>query len=251
MTERRSDKNRDHTTHASRLEALYSQAGDVEPEAGLDRIVRARAAEAVGGARSPGRIPWLSGLVTASVAVVAIVMVLQQVPPGEPVPVPESPAPRDSTEADAYMAPSMGAQSQRELLTAKDRPALQNNEENRASARIEGSPAGAMPPRPPASESRQRRTAPAESEPAAAPKLDESALDQVVVTGARIITADPSALESANTLIEKLRDLLEDDRIDEARRLLDEAAELDSELELPDDIERALRRPDSENPELR
>ena len=125
MTERRNDKDRDPTVRASKLEALYSRAGDVEPDSGLDRIIRARADEATRGARSPGRIPWLGGLVTASVAVVAIALVLQQTPPGEPVP--ESLAPRDSAEVDAYMAPSMGAQSQRKAPTGADRPALQIN----------------------------------------------------------------------------------------------------------------------------
>ena len=239
MTERRKDKDRDCTTRASKLEALYSRAGDVEPDSGLDRIVRARADEAIGGARSPGQIPWLGGLVTASVAVVAIALVLQQTPPGKPLS--ESLAPRDSAEADAYMAPSLGAQSQGKAPTGADRPARQILEENKASLRADGEPAGEMPPRP-ASESRQRRAVPAEAEPAAAPTLDEPALDRIVVTGARIISADDAELESADAVIERLRKLIEADRIDEARRMLDEAVGRHPELDLPEDLARTLEK---------
>ena len=67
-----------------------------------------------------------------------------------------------------------------------------------------------------------------------------------MVTGARIMTADDAALESVDAVIEKLRELIEADRIDEARRVLDEAVGRHPELDLPDDIEQTLRPTDAE-----
>ncbi|MEX0916285.1 MAG: hypothetical protein WDZ60_10350, partial [Wenzhouxiangellaceae bacterium] len=59
---------RSHDKQTRELQALYREAGDVEPETGLDRIVRARADQASRDRRPAGRLPWLGGLVTASVA---------------------------------------------------------------------------------------------------------------------------------------------------------------------------------------
>lgn len=59
------------------LETRYRDHGDVEPDPGLDRIIRARAEEAT--RRRPVRgAPWLGGLATASMAVVVVAVVLQQ-----------------------------------------------------------------------------------------------------------------------------------------------------------------------------
>ncbi|MCA1778024.1 MAG: hypothetical protein LC637_01190 [Xanthomonadaceae bacterium] len=91
------------------LEALYREAGDIDPEAGLDRTIRARAAEASGKARTPRRLPWLGGLAAASVALVSIAVVLQQSPPGQPAHKPATPLERRAPEA--LMVPSLGAQS--------------------------------------------------------------------------------------------------------------------------------------------
>lgn len=105
---RRNDDSKDDMSKPE-LETLYREAGDVEPGSGLDRIVRARAAEASREARAPRRLPWVGGLVTASVAIVAIAVVLQQSPPGRPAP--ETGAALERSAPDAFMAPSMGAQS--------------------------------------------------------------------------------------------------------------------------------------------
>ncbi|HMB39979.1 MAG TPA: hypothetical protein VKO85_12960 [Wenzhouxiangellaceae bacterium] len=115
MTEQRNDK------HDAALEALYREAGDVEPDAGLDRIIRARADEAVRNGRSSNRLPWLGGLVTASVAVVAIAVVLQQTPPAGPVPSITAPP---SEDAGAFMAPSVGAEARLESESRETRPVL-------------------------------------------------------------------------------------------------------------------------------
>lgn len=188
MTESRNDKT------DKRLETLYQRDSDIEPDAGLDRIIRARAAESVHASRSSVRPAWLGGVVTAAVAIVAVTVVLQQTPPGDPAA--DSLIPQESAEPEAFMAPSMGAQP-------------------------EAATAGAT---------------------------SDSTLERVTVTGSRI-TADEEAPESSETLIEKLQALIENERFKEARRLAEEAAELDPELSLPDEIRQALRRVDSQDPD--
>lgn len=238
MTEQRNDR---------KLETLYREAGDVEPDSGLDRIIRARAAEAAGSARSPRRIPWLGGLVTASVAIVAIAVVVQQTPPdGQP---PGAFAPEESGGPEAFMAPSKGAQLQQDLSAKASRTAPETREEDVVPPAARGFRAPNSLSEA-ASELRQRRAAQAEAAPAApASNQDESAMNRLVVTGARVVVPEPDAFESRDALIERLRQLIDAERIDEARRLLDEPHDLDPELDLPDDIERALREHGSNSPE--
>jgi hypothetical protein len=101
------------------LEALYQQAGDVESEASLDRIIHARAEQARREQASPKRLPWLGGLVTASVVVVAIAVVLQQPPPRGSEP--ETIGPTELREPEAFMAPSAAAPSDQQESRAADR----------------------------------------------------------------------------------------------------------------------------------
>ena len=75
------------------LERLYRDGGDVEPDSGIDRVIRARAEQATKQRSGSPRRPWIGGLVTASVAVVAIAVVLQQPPPADRVPEAPAPAP--------------------------------------------------------------------------------------------------------------------------------------------------------------
>lgn len=235
MTEQRNDR---------KLETLYREAGDVEPDAGLDRIIRARADEAAGRARSPSRIPWLGGLVTASVAIVAIAVVLQQTPPVRQPP--EAFSPEESGEPKAFMAPSMGTQSPENVSADADRAAAESLEEEISPPAGAPLPARNSLPEAP-SESRQRRAASPEPEPSApSAGQDDPAMDRIIVTGARIADPEQAALESRDALIEKLRELIHAGRLDEARGLRDAAADMDTEDELPEDIEQALDRTDSE-----
>lgn len=240
------ERNRDAQTR--KLQALYREAGDVEPDSGLDRIIRARADQA---SRDPshdpshdrrpaGRLPWLGGLVTASVAIIAIAVVLQQTPPGEPLP--ESLAPLRPGEPEAFMAPSMGAQSQQEVSEDAIRARSETGAEEDASPQSPRAPAReALLDA--ASESRPPPAVQAEAEPAAANDAEESTLERITITGSRLGNAHREVLKSGGDLIETLRELIEADRIDDARRLLDEAMERDPGLELPEDIELALSRP--------
>jgi len=106
MTKPNDHGNRTTDMSQRELATLYRDAGDVEPDSGLDWIVRARAAEASREARAPRRQPWLAGLVTASVAIVAIAVVLQQQsPPGRSLP--ETGSPLERRAPEALMAPSL------------------------------------------------------------------------------------------------------------------------------------------------
>jgi hypothetical protein len=69
----------DRDKSSAELEALYREHGDAEPPEGLDRIVRARAERAAESGRRR-LAPWIGGVATASVAVVAVAIVLNQSP---------------------------------------------------------------------------------------------------------------------------------------------------------------------------
>ncbi|MEX2499367.1 MAG: hypothetical protein WD397_10895 [Wenzhouxiangellaceae bacterium] len=238
---------RSHDKQTRELQALYREAGDVEPETGLDRIVRARADQASRDRRPAGRLPWLGGLVTASVAIIAIAVVLQQTPPGKPIP--ESLVPPAPAEPEAFMAPSMGAQSQQEVSADATRARSETRaKEEDSSLQTHRAPAREALPEA-AAERRPRPAAQAEAEPAApSTEAEDSALERITITGSRLGNADRAVLKSGGDLIETLRELIEAERIDEAHRLLDEAIEHDPGLDLPEDIEQALGRPDSGSP---
>jgi hypothetical protein len=78
-----SSRDRDKTT--DELASLYNRHrdDDIEPEAGLDRLIRARAEAATEAPRSNRSLPWVGGLATASLAIVALAVVLQQTPTDE------------------------------------------------------------------------------------------------------------------------------------------------------------------------
>ena len=240
MNERRSDK------MENRLESLYSQAGDVEPDAGLDRIIHARADESVRINRSPIKLPWLGGLVTASVAVVALAVVLQQAPPDDPIT--ESLVPQESGEPEAFMAPSLGVQSQ--LQDSTDAQLGARERRTGAESRVASDRATDRKAKPEVVTEFRRQIAEEQPEAAARaplPASDDSTLERVTVTGSRINDAEDAPFESRNALVARLRELIEDQRMDQARRLRDQAVELDPELDLPEDIKAALDRP---NPEI-
>lgn len=69
----------------SELEALYHAHGNAEPDNGLDRIIRARAEQALDQSRKRRPAPWIAGLATAGALVLAIGLVLQQSPSPTPL----------------------------------------------------------------------------------------------------------------------------------------------------------------------
>lgn len=85
-------------TERRRLEDLYRCAADAEPEAGIDRMIRARAHAATGASARHRRVlAWGGGLATAACLVVAVGIGLQLDPPGSALPEPASPPPEEST----------------------------------------------------------------------------------------------------------------------------------------------------------
>lgn len=229
MTEHRNDK------QDARLEALYREAGDVEPDAGLDRIIRARADEAAGSHRSSSRLPWLGGLVTASVAIVAIAVVLQQSPPSQPAQ--DSFAPLEESEPEAYMSPSLGADAEMKSSSEMRRARSEIRDMQSAGA---DAPEAAPPPSPAA------LPTPAQSlseEQRAARRGDIVAEQAVNVAEpaeavARGITEDPDAM------LTRIEELLEQDEIQPARELLETFRQKYPEHAIPEKIEKALTPPE-------
>lgn len=163
------------TTNANRpdaeLERLYRDAGDIEPEAGLDRLIRARAGASL--ERPPERSSrsWAGGLVAASVALVALAVVLQQSPPDD------SPAPAAADRSAIDTAPAREADADRLRTAAPAKPLPRRT-------RAE-----------PAAEERARAAAPLEDESRA------MAAPDVAATGeARALLAEIRALVEAGEL---------------------------------------------------
>lgn len=225
-------------TAQTELDRLYSESGEVEPKAGLDRIVLARAEQALTEPRRRKRQPWLTGLATASVALVALAVVLQQSPPA-----PESELLLESTEADR-VAPQNSDAGVAASATDVTGEVLDSARHKRSAAESRAldqsfeamSPKPATPATPPAAPEARAETA---DEP--------TALRSITVTGSRI-SADLEARERAQdmpyaALFMQLRQLIEDGNPDAARALLLEAEQRDGRITLPEELERVLRVP--------
>ena len=220
--------------HDPELEVLYRQAGDVEPEAGLDRIVRARAEQTRRERAPSGRLPWLGGLVTASVAVVAIAVVLQQIPPGESGP--ETIGPTELREPEAFMAPSVAARAEREESRAADRAGKANGKLQSATSR-QARAAPDLAPSAPESEAatqqgRSRR----------ARDNDTEQQDDIAVERYRAISAEIA--DDPDRMLNEIRDLLDKGETRQARELLARLRANHSNYTVPEEIVKALAQPD-------
>ena len=216
------------------LEALYQQAGDVEPEAGLDRIVHAHAEQARRERASSRRLPWLGGLATASVAVVAIAVVLQQAPPGESGP--ETIGPTELREPEAFMAPSVAAPAEREESRAADRAGKANgNLQSVASpqARPAPDPASSTPESEAATEQDRSRRARGDD-------IEQQA--GIAVKQYRVIPADIA--DDPGRMLTEIRDLLAKGETGQARKLLARLRADHPDYAVPEEIEKALAQPD-------
>lgn len=112
----------------SELEALYRAHAEAEPDSGLDRIIRARAEQALEPAqqRRPG--PWIAGLATVGALVLAVGIIVQQTPPPSlPETTPSAPAarehiapePRSAPRAARYDAPTQSSPAPTEQVIAE------------------------------------------------------------------------------------------------------------------------------------
>jgi hypothetical protein len=221
-------------TPQTELDRRYSESGDAEPAAGLDRMILARADQALGNARRARRRPMLAGLATASVALVALAVVLQQTP--------SAPEP-----AGTFDRSDAGIVVQESASTDLEPPVADAAHETVGEARRE--------PEAPAARSRgtglevqlpdSKPAAPA-AEAGVEPKIDSFApsLQSITVTGSRI-ASDEHAVDhqpgsSHERLFEQLRALIADGNPDQARQLLQEALATEGRIVLPEDLRKAL-----------
>jgi len=212
------------------LESMYRQHGDIEPDPGLDRMIRARADEAA--RRSPARrpAPWIGGLVTASVALIAIAVVLRQAPTGAPTSQDEVPraAPRA---APAGAEPGAVPESAARSGTASS---------------IAGAPR----------RSRTADEARAASDPAGTREGDAFLADRATLIGDRDEktqsgagganereAAEPGRVSDPQVMVESIRRLIEQDRIQPARRRVELLQRMHPEFALPDDVRAILPGP--------
>lgn len=236
MTEHQND-NKD----SPRLEALYREAGDIEPDAGLERVIRARADEAVRLGRSASRRPWLGGLVTASVAIVAIAVVLQQTPPHEPGTesrsVPKTPS-VTAGDADAFMSPSIGADATLEESTGAQRRARREIREMQSTSTSDL----VEPPASPAPSVEQSRAGNRSPESVQAQAREQES----VVANRNGIAAEPTQSESeevaddSGAMLKRIKALIENDDIERARGLLETFMRKYPDQTVPEEIREAL-----------
>lgn len=225
------------STQHTELDRLYSESADAEPAAGLDRIVLARADQARVNTRQKSRQPWITGLATTSVALVALAVVLQQSPPA-----PESELLLESIKSDRA-APQKSDADVAASATAPGQALDSARRERRAAEPRAGDQSFEAMPYEPA----MPTTSPAAPQAQAETAIDLPLLQSITVTGSRI-TADPEARERAQdlphaALFEQLRQRIEDGNLDAARALLLEAEQRDGRIRLPEELERVLRVP--------
>ncbi len=221
---------RPNNTNQAELENLYRQAGEVEPPAGLDRIVRARADEALSAAPRRQR-PWLGGIVTVSVATLAIVLVTLQPLPRSPMP----PMPEPSGQENIDVAPRVAEAPQESGVWEPGAPALEETHAEPAD-RAQSRPATTAPEM-----RRQYDSSPARS------LIDDAAgeLESIVVPGARFRTSmmpEVMELPSSELVISEIRRLVEAGELQAAHAMADALAAHNPEHEWPEDIASLIER---------
>lgn len=217
----------------SELERLYRQAGDVEPSAGLDRTLLARAGQSPDAAPAR-RSPWLAGAVTASVAVIAIVLVVRQVPPTAPVPVAPNPSSAPTRQSAPEAEPQTPGAAARALREVSPAPRAAPAEEDTASRSPERAAAVADRAAPEAR--RQRGAAAAQFMPEDAGMRSKPIVPPGAGPGA-------AALQPPEAVIAEIRRRLEAGETEAARALAAELAAAHPNREWPEDIGALLEAP--------
>lgn len=240
MSERRNNR-RD-----SRLETLYRKSGDVEPDAGLDRIIRARADEAARAGHERERLPWLGGLVTASVAVVAIAVVMQQAPPDESMPeslAPQAPAEPEAFKSRGLLAPSVGADATVDS-SAQTRQARGELREMELSEMQSAGEAAQVAPPSAAALSNQ-------GEPVSDERRDALLRDVVAEQAAEVVRERSETRDSARNfadhpgpMLERIEALIEGGNLQRARELLEAFREKYPAHAVPEKIREGVARPE-------
>jgi len=108
------------SSHADQdhLDRLYQDQPPIEPPAGLDRMIRAQAEQAVEQDRAIKSLPWTGGVATAAVLVLAVAVVIQVPEPAPEVPMPETTtAPPDALMRQEESAPQAAPELDRVKVT--------------------------------------------------------------------------------------------------------------------------------------
>jgi len=227
------------------LESMYREHGDIEPDPGLDRMIRARADEAAQGSRSRRPAPWIGGLVTASVALIAIAVVLRQAPTGAPTSQDEVPraAPRAAPAgAEPGAVPESAARSAppSSIAGAPRRPGTAEE------ARAASDPAGTrerdafLAERAALVGDRDQKT---ESGAGGATEREAAEPGRVPEREA----AEPGSVPEPEVMVESIRRLIEQDRIQPARRRAELLQRMHPEFALPEDVRAILPGPPGDN----
>lgn len=213
------------------LDKLYREAGHVEPEPGLDRMIRARAEEAATTQKNTRRLPWIGGLVTASVAAIAVVIAVQLPPPDGSLP--EALSVRPVAEPAESAPPA--------------KPGPQSNSMNRQT-RSANAPASAtfLAPQP-ARESMADAETSRQREPQA-PLADE--VRAVQFAGDMVHENKSNAAEwPAPEIVAMVRALLAQNDIEGAREWARKLKQLHPDHRLPNDLAAKLDDPSVDSPE--
>ena len=209
-----------------RLERLYQDQTPIEPPAGLDRMIRARAEQAIEEERRIKPLPLMGGLATAAVLVLAVAVVIQMPEPTPELPIGEtasSPSPAPYAPTSSPM-PEARERTSREL----DRVSVTGSRARSTESAAAFSDQSAAEPAPPARQSMRRAEGaedPAEEagvELRSAPVLEAEALADELASDVdspwleieeAIANGDA---ELAAALLERLREVFpDDDRLEE------------------------------------
>lgn len=98
------------TRDKDHLDRLYQDQPPVEPPAGLDRMIRAQAEQAVDKDQRHRTLPWMGGLATAAVLVLAVTVVIQ-------MPEPRPDLPRSNLPSSESVSPNSIESSARQTAT--------------------------------------------------------------------------------------------------------------------------------------
>jgi hypothetical protein len=123
------------------LQALYREQRDAEPDSGLDRMIVARAEQALATSRRRGPAPWIAGLATAGALVLAIGVIIVQIPPPAPeiMQAEKSAAPVSESASRALRSAPLQAPAQPQADAAGAAPAVA---ESAFTAELEETPLG-------------------------------------------------------------------------------------------------------------
>jgi hypothetical protein len=224
-------------TDKETLERLYRDQAPIEPPAGLDRMIRARAEQALEQDRRVRPLPWMGGVATAAVLVLAVAVVIQMPEPAPELPMSETTtarsAPPTAQQDSMLQTPAELEQSEPDLDRAKVTGSRARAPESAAAFSEQAAPEPAAPARQSmnrvaAEPNAERAVDPVEEareELRSAPPPEAAEISELLADGETSpcleledAIADGNA-ELAKALLERLREEFPDDaRLEEYRR---------------------------------